>query len=117
MNPNDRDRSDGVQPDRESPAPDHAEDRHDDEPHGADRPGDDRRPEEVLASLWAQILAKRERGEEPSRVVMNMATYRRIQRYHAYLGTLPNAELDYIAKYEIFGLPIYIDDHADPAVR
>ena len=108
MNPNERGRSDDAQPDEE---------RRPDERRDDERRDDEPRPEEVLASLWAQIVAKRERGEEPAQVVLDMATYRRIQRYHAHLGTLPNAELDYIAKYEIFGLPIYIDDNADPAVH
>lgn len=75
------------------------------------------RAEALLATLWGEIRSRRERGEDPELVVLSMDNYRRIQRYHAHLGNLPNADLDYISKYELFGLPIYVDDAVELEVR
>jgi hypothetical protein len=75
------------------------------------------RPEALLAALWSEIRSRRDRGETPELVVLSMENYRKIQRYHAELGTLPNADLDYISRYELFGLPIYVDDAVELEVR
>ncbi len=73
---------------------------HDDEP----------RAEELIISIYSQIQARREAGEPSGQVVMSLTTYRRIQAYRARLGELPEGREDYLGRYELFGLPVLVDD-------
>ena len=75
------------------------------------------RAEELLVEIWGRITAFREGGGEPERLVLSMRNYRLIQNYHARLGLLENNELDYISRYEIFGLPVYVDNEIGLAVQ
>lgn len=84
---------------------------------GRDAGTEEPRAEELLVDIWGRITAARERGEEPERVVLSMRNYRLIQRYHARLGLLENSELDYISRYEVFGLPVYVDNAVGLAVH
>jgi hypothetical protein len=66
------------------------------------------------ADIIAEILRQRRELEstkrKPERIVMSMAAYRAVQDFHARLGELPNPDIDYIRKYRIFGLDIFIDN-------
>ena len=68
------------------------------------------RAEELIISIYSQIQARREAGEPCGHVVMSVATYRCIQAYRARLGELPEGREDYLGRYELFGLPVLIDD-------
>ena len=86
---------------------------HDD---GAGHEPDHTRAQELLVTLWRQISEMRKAGETPVRVVLDPSDYTAIQNYHAHLGTLPNKELDYISKYELFGLPVFVESASAPTV-
>lgn len=84
-----------------------------------ERPGNHRassgsgeRPEEILATI---LKAKRdafEAGKALSRIVMPMSYYRLLQEYHARLGEAPYDTFEYLSRYEIMGLPIFIDNES-----
>ncbi len=68
------------------------------------------RPEEVIVNIYRQKAALLQEGKTPSRVILSRAYYDMLQRYHANLGELKDAGNDYITKYTIFGIPVYLDD-------
>jgi len=68
------------------------------------------RPEQIIASVYARARELRSSGIEPKRVVMPRRYYQAVQAYRATLGELANPELDYLGKYELFGLPIFVDE-------
>ena len=71
------------------------------------------RPEEILATI---LKAKRDAfdaGKALTRIVMPMRYYRALQAYHAGLGEAPFDTFEYLSRYEILGLPIYIDNESD----
>jgi len=68
------------------------------------------RAEELIISIYSQIQARREAGEQSGQVVMSISTYRRIQAYRAQLGELPEGREDYLGRYELFGLSVLVDD-------
>ena len=74
------------------------------------------RPEELIVSIWKQRLEV-SKHKKPEKVILSMENYRKIQDYHSRLGTLQNESMDYIKKYSIFGLPVFIDDSKDCLVR
>lgn len=67
------------------------------------------RAEEIIAEIWKQIGEIRARNGRPGRVVLSPDCYQLVQQYRAGLGDLANPALDYISRYEVFGLPVYID--------
>ncbi len=68
------------------------------------------RAEELILSIYSQMQARHEAGEPCGQVVMSVVTYRRIQDYRARLGELPEGREDYLGRYELFGLPVLIDN-------
>ncbi len=72
---------------------------------------------ELLAEILKQKRTALENGRQPERVVLSMRNYRTIQRYHAGLGELQGQLPDYITRYRIFELPVYIDEAQDCAVQ
>ncbi len=70
-------------------------------------------PRALVIEIYRQKTELMHAGESPERVVMSMESYRAIQSYHATLGELPDGAVDYIGKYQIFGLEISIDNGAD----
>jgi hypothetical protein len=88
-----------------------------------DRPDDtgsethEKRAEELILEVYRQRGALAVDGRRATRVVMNPASYRTIQRYHAMLGEMPEGTPDYIDRYRLFDLEICIEDVADPIVE
>ncbi len=68
------------------------------------------RAEELIAFVLRQKLERGSAGEPPRRVVMSMGSYRKLRDYHARLGEVPEGMEDYIGRYRLFDLPIYIDN-------
>jgi len=67
---------------------------------------------ELLAEILKQKRALIDAGARPERVVLSMTNYRAIQLFHATLGEAPEIMPDYITRYTIFELPVFIDnDH------
>jgi hypothetical protein len=66
--------------------------------------------EELILLILKKRREKEARNERPTRVVLSMANYRKIQQYHAELGELPNQDIDYITRDTVFNLPVYIDE-------
>ncbi len=67
------------------------------------------RPEEIIVDIFRQVRELRDRGERPERVVVSPGVYRALQDYRNSLGELDNADMDYLGKHDIFGVPFYID--------
>lgn len=44
---------------------------------------------------------------------MPMSYYHLLQEYHASLGEAPYDTFEYLSRYEIMGLPIFIDNQSD----
>jgi hypothetical protein len=72
------------------------------------------RAQQVLVEVWSALSAARDAGEAPNGVVLSPEDYRAVQHYHAHLGTLPNESLDYIGKYELFGVTVFVEPNAAP---
>ncbi|TVR32907.1 MAG: hypothetical protein EA404_06135 [Spirochaetaceae bacterium] len=70
-------------------------------------------PQAVILELWRKRQALREQGRLPQRVVLSVQNYRLLQQYHATLGELPNPDIDYITRYTVFDLPVYIDNNVE----
>ncbi len=75
------------------------------------------RPEEIIADVYRQISLKREQGNEPDAVLMNLKDYRLLEWYRNFIGEAGDSELDYLGQYELFGVEIFIEDIAAPLVR
>jgi hypothetical protein len=69
------------------------------------------RAEEIIVEALRQKNEALSRGRTPTGVVLSRANYALIQRYHAGLGEVQGAVDDYIGKYSLFGMPIYIDNN------
>ncbi|MFP4331454.1 MAG: hypothetical protein ACOC45_06535 [Alkalispirochaetaceae bacterium] len=74
------------------------------------------RPEELIAEIYRQLRELQEAGKRPASVVMTMAQYRAVQRYHASLGETPAPAFDYISRYSIMGLSVLIDNNRELTV-
>lgn len=72
---------------------------------------------EVIAAIHARIVAIRSEGREPDSVILPNPVYRMLQRYRAELGETEIPSLEYLGKYEIFGLPIFTDERNRITVR
>lgn len=68
------------------------------------------RAEELIVEALRQKNELIERGRKPTGVVLSRSNYDRIQRYHATLGEVQGGFEDYIGKYTLFGMPIYVDN-------
>ena len=44
---------------------------------------------------------------------MPMSYYRALQEYHASLGEAPYETFEYLSRYEVMGLPIFVDNAGD----
>ncbi|MDR1932540.1 MAG: hypothetical protein LBQ57_06950 [Spirochaetales bacterium] len=75
------------------------------------------RPEEVIAELWRQIQGARAAGKKPEKIILSIENYRTVQAWHAALGELTDPEKDYITRYTIFNLPVFIDPGAGARVE
>jgi hypothetical protein len=75
------------------------------------------RAEEIIADLWRQIRDIYEAGKKPAKVILSPENYRRVQEWHAALGELPDPSRDYISKYSIFHLPVFVDSGAGVRVE
>ena len=75
------------------------------------------RAEELIAGVWKQNLDLLNGGREPSKVIMSKSNYELLQRYHAGLGFVQDGAEDYISRYSLFGLAIYIDNRVDYKVE
>lgn len=71
----------------------------------------------LLVQLWQERQAICTSGRMPQRVVLSMHNYNVLQAYHALLGELPNPNIDYITRYTVFDLPVYIDNCSDCSVE
>jgi hypothetical protein len=80
-------------------------------------PDDLPRAEEIIAGVYAQLCAVRERGRHPSAIVMPPALYQVVQRYRSLLGDVPEGLPDYLGKYDLFGVPIYTDGGETIVIR
>ncbi|KGE73837.1 hypothetical protein [Spirochaeta lutea] len=67
-------------------------------------------PRELIAEVYRQILALRESGTEPTRVLMPGSQFRQLQWYRWFLGESRAAVPDYLGEFELFSLPIYTSD-------
>ena len=81
---------------------------------GKDREGGSpvREAQELLLAIWKRRTELVEQGKQPEGVVLSRAQYELLQSYNARLGELPNQQLDYIEKYRVFDLPIYVDNES-----
>jgi hypothetical protein len=75
------------------------------------------RPEEIVAGLWQQIQSLREAGKQPEKIIMSTGNYRAVQAWHAALGELSDPTKDYITKYTIFNLPVFIENKTPLTVQ
>ncbi len=75
----------------------------------------DVRAEQIIVTIYKQRNDILEKKGSPEKVIMSLENYKKVQYYRACLGSLENDEMDYIKKYSIFGLPVFIDD--DESVR
>lgn len=67
------------------------------------------RAEEIIAAVYARIAALRTDGRTPTAIVLPTAQYRTLQRYRSRLGDVPEGRVDYLGRYQLFGLPILCD--------
>ena len=65
----------------------------------------------IIADVYALIRADRDSGLSPVGVVLSPDMHDVIETYRAHLGELPGG--DYLSKYELFGLPIFIEPNID----
>jgi hypothetical protein len=79
---------------------------------GGGGPETQARPEEIIAELWRQIRDLREAGKRPAKILMSVEDYRVVQAWHAVLGELSDPARDYISKYAIFNVPVFIESGA-----
>jgi hypothetical protein len=70
----------------------------------------DVRAEEIIVTIFKQRNEMVKQNCSPQKVIMSLENYKKIQDYRAGLGSLDNDEMDYIKKYSIFGLAVYIDN-------
>ncbi len=70
---------------------------------------DQPRAEELIAGILAGKQQCTERGEVPKQVILSPGQYRIIQDYRARLGDAPSSSLEYLTKYEVFGLEICVE--------
>jgi len=75
------------------------------------------RPEEIIVEIYRQKTALLREGKTPARVILSRAYYDMLQDYHAKLGELEDSDNDYITKYAIFGIPVYLDNACGYAVE
>ncbi len=73
--------------------------------------------EELLARILAGKTEVKNRGDEPSRVYLSRAQYRKIVRWHAALGDLPVPSADYVGNYRILSLEVFDDPSGSVAVE
>ncbi|MFP4432301.1 MAG: hypothetical protein ACLFPV_13705, partial [Spirochaetaceae bacterium] len=71
------------------------------------------RPEEILAEILKAKREAYEAGRSLSRIVMPISHYRALREYHAHLGEAPYETFEYLSRYEVMGLPIFIDNESD----
>jgi hypothetical protein len=79
------------------------------------------RAEELIATILAQKQRRLSEGENPVRVVLSRTQYRIIQDYRNHLGEASSTSLEYLTRYEIFGLEICVEGNraaeSEPAVE
>jgi hypothetical protein len=73
---------------------------------------DEPRAEEIIVEVYRMLREARARGEEPDRVIMDRETYERLQAYRARLGEAPEGKADYLGRYSLFGLEIFVESDA-----
>ena len=79
------------------------------------------RAEELIAAILAAKQRQVEQGAAPVRVVLSRGQYRIIQGYRSRLGDAPSAPLEYLTRYDIFGLEFCVEgtraEESEPAVE
>jgi hypothetical protein len=68
------------------------------------------RAEDIIAQAYKYKSEFEAQGKKPERIVMTRAQYELVQAWHQRLGELPPGMQDYISRYELFGIPIFIQD-------
>jgi len=66
------------------------------------------RAEELIATVLGKKKLLEEAGTAPTRVVLSIAQYRKIQEYRTRLGELPDMAFEYLTRYTLFGLEFCI---------
>ncbi len=67
------------------------------------------RAEELIVTILAEKKRRTEEGAVVSRVLLSPEQYRVIQDYRARLGDAPAASIEYLTRYDIFGLEICVE--------
>lgn len=75
------------------------------------------RAEELIAGVWKENRERIEAGASPEKVIMSKENYDILQKYSASLGILLGDVEDYITRYSLFGLTIYIDEGCEYRVE
>lgn len=75
------------------------------------------RPEELIAETYRQILAFRETGRIPERIVMSRSLWSIVDDYRKKLGILEGPLPDYLSEEGLFGLEIWYGDSLEIRVE
>lgn len=67
------------------------------------------RAEELIAGILAGKQRCDGQGKEAKQVILSPGQYRTIQEYRAQLGEAPSASLEYLTRYEVFGLEFCVE--------
>ena len=68
------------------------------------------RAEDIIAQVYKHKTELEAQGKKPERIVLTRAQYELVQAWHLGLGLPPPGLQDYVSRYEIFGIPIFIED-------
>jgi hypothetical protein len=79
------------------------------------------RAEELIVTILAEKDRRLKEGLSPARVILTPGQYRVIQEYRGRLGEAPSDSIEYLTKYEVFGLEICVEgtraSDSSPAVE
>ncbi|HUX14621.1 MAG TPA: hypothetical protein VMW87_16450 [Spirochaetia bacterium] len=67
------------------------------------------RAEQLIVGILAEKKRHTEAGTIVSRVLLSPEQYRTLQEYRARLGDAPSISMEYLTRYEIFGLQICVE--------
>ncbi len=73
------------------------------------------RAEEIIAEVYRQLSAARERGMKPDRVIMLSSSWTFIKEYRRSLGIVDGPMPDYLSDDSLFGLEIWYGN--EPEIR
>jgi len=75
------------------------------------------RAEELINRVYTQKSDLLRSGHRPERIVMSRANYDLLEDYRRRLAPLPPGIPDYITRYTLFNLPIYIENDTECLVK